>query len=108
MDAEIRALETNYTWKLTSLPAGKRAIGCKWVFKVKLRADGSVERYKAHLVAKEYNQIEGINYTESSSPVAKAVTVRLFLTLAAANGWALHKLDVNNTFLYGYLDEDII
>ncbi|KAL2225521.1 UNVERIFIED_CONTAM: Retrovirus-related Pol polyprotein from transposon RE1 [Sesamum indicum] len=107
MDTEIRALETNHTWKLTPLPAGKRAIGCKWVFKVKLRTDGSVERYKARLVAKGYNQIEGIDYTESFSPVAKTVTVRLVLTLAAANGWVLHQLDVNNAFLHGYLDEDI-
>ncbi|KAL2230371.1 UNVERIFIED_CONTAM: Retrovirus-related Pol polyprotein from transposon RE1 [Sesamum indicum] len=107
MDAEIQALEGNHTWRLTSLPAGKRAIGSKWVFKVKLRTDGSVERYKAHLVAKGFNQVEGIDYTKSFSPVAKAVTVRLMLTLAAANSWTLHQLDVNNAFLHGFIDEDI-
>ncbi|KAL0461671.1 UNVERIFIED_CONTAM: Retrovirus-related Pol polyprotein from transposon RE2 [Sesamum latifolium] len=107
MKAEIHALEKNNTWKLTPLPAGKRTIGCKWVFKTKLRTDGRVERYKARLVAKGYNQVEGIDYTDSFSPVAKAVTVRLFLTLAATNGWALQQLDVNNAFLHGYLDEDI-
>ncbi|KAL2242935.1 UNVERIFIED_CONTAM: Retrovirus-related Pol polyprotein from transposon RE1 [Sesamum indicum] len=73
---------------------------------MKLRADGSVERYKACLVSKGYNQVEGINYTESLSPVAKAVTVLLFLTLAAAKGWALQQVDVNNAFLHGYLHED--
>ncbi|KAL2244201.1 UNVERIFIED_CONTAM: Retrovirus-related Pol polyprotein from transposon RE1 [Sesamum indicum] len=107
MDAELQALEQNQTWKLTSLPAGKRPIGSKWVYKIKLRADGSIERYKARLVAKGFNQIEGIDYTESFSPVAKAVTVRLFFTLAAARGWALEQLDVNNAFLHGYLEEDI-
>ncbi|KAL0438756.1 UNVERIFIED_CONTAM: Retrovirus-related Pol polyprotein from transposon RE2 [Sesamum latifolium] len=107
MKAEIHALEKNNTWKLTPLPAGKRTIGYKWVFKTKLRTDGRVERYKARLVAKGYNQVEGIAYTDSFSPVAKAVTVRLFLTLAATNGWALQQLDVNNAFLHGYLDEDI-
>ncbi|KAL2228859.1 UNVERIFIED_CONTAM: Retrovirus-related Pol polyprotein from transposon RE1 [Sesamum indicum] len=107
MDAEIQALEGNHTWRLTPLPAGKRAIGSKWVFKVKLRTDGSVERYKARLVAKGFNQVEGIDYTESFSPVAKAVTVRLMLTLAAANNWTLHQLDVNNAFLHGFIDEDI-
>ncbi|KAL2231220.1 UNVERIFIED_CONTAM: Retrovirus-related Pol polyprotein from transposon RE1 [Sesamum indicum] len=74
---------------------------------VKLRADGIVERYKARLVAKGYNQIEEIDYTESFSPVAKAVTMHLFLTLDAANIWALHQLDVNNAFLHGCLEEDI-
>ncbi|KAL0401838.1 UNVERIFIED_CONTAM: Retrovirus-related Pol polyprotein from transposon RE1 [Sesamum latifolium] len=107
MDAEIQALETNRTWKLTPLPAGKKTIGCKWVYKTKPRADGSVERHKARLVAKGYNQVEGIDYTDSFSLVAKAVTVRLFLTLAAAKGWVLQQLDINNAFLHGYLDEDI-
>ncbi|KAL0458837.1 UNVERIFIED_CONTAM: Retrovirus-related Pol polyprotein from transposon RE1 [Sesamum latifolium] len=107
MQAEIHALEKNHTWTLTKLLAGKRAIGCKWVFKTKLRADGSVERYKARLVAKRYNQVEGIDNTDSFTPVANEVTVRLFLTLATANGCELQRLDVNNAFLHGYLDEDL-
>ncbi|KAL2246506.1 UNVERIFIED_CONTAM: Retrovirus-related Pol polyprotein from transposon RE2 [Sesamum indicum] len=107
MNEEIKALEKNRTWRLTQLPAGKCAIGCKWVYKIKLRADSSIERYKARLVAKVFNQVEGIDCNESFSPVAKAVIVRLFFTLAAAKGWILHQLDVNNTFLHGYLDEDI-
>ncbi|KAL0443868.1 UNVERIFIED_CONTAM: Retrovirus-related Pol polyprotein from transposon RE2 [Sesamum latifolium] len=78
MQAEIAALEQSHTWSLTPLPP-----------------------------AKGYNQVEGIDYTDSFSPVAKAVTVRLFLTLAAANGWFLRQLDVNNAFLHGYLDEDL-
>ncbi|KAL2242369.1 UNVERIFIED_CONTAM: Retrovirus-related Pol polyprotein from transposon RE1 [Sesamum indicum] len=107
MDAELEALERNQTWKLTTLPAGKRAIGSKWVYKIKLRADGSVERCKARLVAKGFNQVEGVDYTEIFSPVAKAVTIRLFFALAAARGWVLEQLDVNNAFLHGYLQEDI-
>ncbi|KAL0328174.1 UNVERIFIED_CONTAM: Retrovirus-related Pol polyprotein from transposon RE1 [Sesamum calycinum] len=87
--------------------ATERAIGSKWVFKTKLRADGSVERYKGRLIAKGYNQIEGIDYTDNFSLVAEAITVKLFLTLVVANGWALQLLDVNNAFLHDYLDEDI-
>ncbi|KAL0302911.1 UNVERIFIED_CONTAM: Retrovirus-related Pol polyprotein from transposon TNT 1-94 [Sesamum radiatum] len=107
MQAKIDALERNRTWQLTPLPAKKQPIGCKWVFKTKLWADGSIKRYKARLVIKGLNQIEGVDHTDNFSPVAKTVTVHLFLTLAATYGWPLHQLDVNNAFLHGYLEENL-
>ncbi|KAL0423328.1 UNVERIFIED_CONTAM: Retrovirus-related Pol polyprotein from transposon RE1 [Sesamum radiatum] len=107
MKTELDALEDSCTWKPTPLPEGKHPIGCKWVFKTKLRADGSVERYKARLVAKGFNQIPGVDYNDNFSPVAKTVTVRLFLALAAARGWPLQQMDVNNSFLHGHLNEDL-
>ncbi|KAL0409200.1 UNVERIFIED_CONTAM: Retrovirus-related Pol polyprotein from transposon RE1 [Sesamum radiatum] len=107
MQSEIDALEQNNMWKVVSLPEGKRPIGCKWVFKTKLRADGSVERYKARLVAKGFNKVAGVDYTDNFSPVAKPVTLSLFLAIAAANNWPLHQSDINNTFLHGYLEEDL-
>lgn len=79
MDAELEALSDNQTWILTELPQGKRPIGCKWVYKVKLNPDGSVERYKARLVTKGFNQQYDINYTEVFSPMAKMITVRFLL-----------------------------
>ncbi|GAA0167754.1 transmembrane signal receptor [Lithospermum erythrorhizon] len=107
MQCELDALEQNETWEVVDLPKGHKPIGCKWVFKVKYKPDGSVDKYKARLVAKGFNQIEGVEYFDSFSPVAKTVTVKNILACAAAKGWALQQLDINNAFLHGFLDEDI-
>ncbi|XP_019055631.1 PREDICTED: uncharacterized protein LOC109115749 [Nelumbo nucifera] len=107
MNKELAALEQNETWELTALPVGKKAIGSKWVYKVKLTPDGSVERCKARLVAKGYNQVEGVDYFDSCSPVAKIVTVRIFMVIATAKQWPIHQLDINNAFLHGYINEEV-
>ncbi|KAK4406353.1 Retrovirus-related Pol polyprotein from transposon RE2 [Sesamum angolense] len=107
MNEELVALDKNKTWELVPLQPGKRAIGSKWVFKLKLNQDGSVQCYKARLVAKCYNEIEGIDYFDRFSPVTKSVTMRVFLAVAVAKGWPLWQLDVNSAFLDGHLDEEV-
>lgn len=107
MQEEINALESNDTWTLVPLPPGKKPIGSKWVYKLKRHADGSVERCKARLVAKGYTQQEGIDYLDTFSPVAKLVTVKAFLALAAVRKWHLHQLDISNAFLNGDLTEEV-
>ncbi|XP_060177997.1 uncharacterized mitochondrial protein AtMg00820-like [Lycium barbarum] len=99
MEQELQALNDNQTWSMVPLPAGKVPIGCKWVFKVKYRANGEVERYKSRLVVKGYNLKEGIDFKETFSPVVKMMTVRVVLALAAANQWCLHQMDMSNAFL---------
>lgn len=107
MNAEITTLEANHTWSLVDLAPHKKPINCKWVFKIKYKYDGSIERYKARLVVKWYTQCEGLDYHEIFSLVAKLTTVRCLLDLATAKQWHLHQLDVNNAFLHGDLDEKV-
>ena len=107
MAAELHALEQNHTWTLTPLPSGHRPIGCKWVYKIKYNSDGTVERYKAQLVAKGFTQREGIDYKETFSPMAKLTTVRCLLAIAAVRHWSLHQMDVQNAFLHGDFLEEV-
>ncbi|GAU29493.1 hypothetical protein TSUD_360380 [Trifolium subterraneum] len=105
--AELSALMNTNTWILAPLPAHKKAIGCKWVFKLKLHADGSVERYKARLVAKGFTQTEGLDYLDTFSPVVKMTTIRVLMVVAASQNWPLYQLDVNTAFLHGDLNEEV-
>lgn len=107
MKNEIEALERNMTWTLERLPPSKRAIDSKWVYKIKYKPTGEVERFKARLVAKGFTQVEGVDFHETFAPVAKLVTVRSLLAVAVKKNWALHQLDVNNAFLHGDLEEEV-
>ena len=82
-------------------------ITCKWVYKVKRRPDGSVDRYKARLVARGFSQKYGIDFDETFSPVAKLTTVHVLITLAASKVWRLWQIDVKNAFLHGGIDKEI-
>ncbi|XP_074267204.1 uncharacterized protein LOC141590514 [Silene latifolia] len=107
MQKEIKALEENKTWEIVDLPTGHKPIGSKWIFKIKYKADGTIERFKERLVAKGYNQVKDKDYKDTFSPIAKFTIVITLLAVAAARGWQLHQLDINNAFLHGYLDEEV-
>ncbi|GJT38378.1 putative RNA-directed DNA polymerase [Tanacetum coccineum] len=107
MNTEIEALNKNHTWIITDLPANRKPIKCKWIYKIKYKSNGDIERYKARLVAKGFSQREGIDYDETFSHVVKMTTIRCVIALSVKNEWPLFQLDVNNAFLYGDLDEEI-
>ena len=101
------ALNENGTWHLVHLPTGKKAIGCRWVFAVKVNQDGFVARLKECLVAKGYAQTYGVDYSNTFSPVAKMTSVRLFISQLATHNLDLHQLDIKNVFLHDDLQEEV-
>ena len=107
MQDEYRSLIENRTWTLTPLPPGANIDGCKWIFKNKYNANGTFQQHKAWLMAKGYSQTEGLDYSETFSPVIKHTTIRVVLAHAVSAQWNIHQIDINNAFLNGDLHEDV-
>ena len=107
MQEELKALDQHNTWSITKLPKGKKVVGCKWIYKLKFKSDGSIERYKARLVARGFTQTFEVDYKETFAHVAKMNTVRVLLSVAVNKGWSMYQMDVNNAFLHGDLKEEV-
>jgi hypothetical protein len=109
MEEETAALHQNQTWHLVpaNLKSRRNVIDCKWVYRIKRNSDGTIDRYKACLVAKGFKQRYGIDYEDTFSPVVKATTIRVVLAISVSHGWSLRQLDVKNAFLHGVLDEEV-
>lgn len=106
-DLEYESLLENETWDLVDLPRERKAVGSRWVFKVKHHSDGQVERYKCRLVAKGYSQLYGADYDETFSPVVRFSSIRTLLSFAIQNNLHVHQMDVVTAFLNGHLEEEI-
>lgn len=107
MKEEIDSHKSNKTWVLTKLPKGKRAINSKWVFKTKRNAEGAFVRYKARLVVKGCSQKQGIDYSETFSPVVRYNSLRFLFAMAAKHDLSVHQLDAVTAFLNGELQEEV-
>ncbi|MCO5594829.1 hypothetical protein L7F22_048863 [Adiantum nelumboides] len=107
MESKYDTLLENGTWTLCDFPPGKKAIGTKWVYKLKRKPDGEIDRYKAQLVAKGYAQQKGIDYEETFAPTCRMTTVHFLYALAAHFGWDVHQSDIVTAFLNGDIFEEV-
>jgi histone deacetylase 1/2 len=109
MEEEYGALLANQTWDLVPRQSGCNVVTGKWIWTIKRRVDGTLERYKARWVLRGFTQRPGVNYDETFSPVVKPATVRTVLSLALSlsRSWPVHQLDVKNAFLHGTLTETV-
>ena len=104
---EMDSIINNNTWELSDLPPGCKALGNRWIFKRKIKVDGSIDKFKARLVIQGFRQKEGIDYFDTYAPVARTSTIRLLIALAAIHNLVIHQMDVKTAFLNGELDEEI-
>ena len=102
---ELASLEAVHTWDVVECPKGVNIVGCKWVFKIKRNAAGEIDKYKARLVAKGYSQVQGVDYDETYTPVARLSSLRTILAIATRNGWDVNVFDFQSVFLNGKLDK---
>ncbi|KAL0393234.1 UNVERIFIED_CONTAM: Retrovirus-related Pol polyprotein from transposon TNT 1-94 [Sesamum radiatum] len=105
--SEMYSIISNGTWVLVDLPLGCTTIGCKWIFKKKLKPDGSIDKFKVRLVAKGFKQNEGIDYFDTYFPVARLTMIWVLIALASVYNLLIHQMDVKTAFLYGELEEEI-
>ncbi|KAM2975746.1 hypothetical protein FF1_001874 [Malus domestica] len=107
MAEEFMALQRTSTWTLVPFQTHLNVLPNKWVYRIKRNSDGSIERFKARLVANGFHQQEGLDYSETFSPVVTHATIRLILAVALHYNWSIRQLDVQNAFLHGSLSEDV-
>ena len=107
VNSEIELILSNQTWELADLPLGNNPLGSKWIFKRKMKPDGTIDKYKARLVVKGYRQKEGLDYFDTYSPVTRITSIRMLIALAAVHDLKIHQMDVKTAFLNGELEEEI-
>ncbi|WZZ03401.1 hypothetical protein YC2023_089322 [Brassica napus] len=104
---EAGAMIKNDTWYESELPKGKKAVTSRWIFTIKYKADGHIDRKKSRLVVRGFTQTYGEDYIETFAPVAKLHTIRIVLSWTVNLRWGLWQMDVKNAFLQGDLEDEV-
>ena len=107
MVEEYDSIVHNSVWDVVLRPENKSVVSSCWIYKVEKATDGSVEKHKARFVTNGFSQVEGIDYDEAFSPVARYSTIRFMLALSAQMGWKIHQMDVKTAFLNGEIEEEV-
>jgi hypothetical protein len=107
MTEEYQSIMKNDVWDIILRPKGKFVVTSKWIYKIKHAPDGSVEKYKARFVARGFSQVEGIDYEETFSLVARYTSICTIISLSTSMGWRLHHMDEKTTFLNGEIEEEV-
>ncbi|GJS11856.1 hypothetical protein Tco_0368652 [Tanacetum coccineum] len=105
--SEIDFILQIHTWELVVLLSGCKSLGYKWIFKKKMKADGTIDKYKARLMIKGFRQSEGLGYIDTYSPVTRITSIRMVFAIAALRNLEVHQMDVKPAFLSGDLKEEI-
>jgi hypothetical protein len=107
MMEEYNSIMKNDVWEVVPRPEGKSAVTSKWLYKLKHAADGSIEKYKAHFVARGFSQVERVDYDETFALVSRYTSIRAVISIAAEMGWKIHQMDVKIAFLNGLIEEEV-
>eukprot|EP00253_Pinus_taeda_P001506 PITA_01506 len=107
MQEEYSSIMKNDVWEVVPRPEGKSVVTSRWLYKVKHVADGSIEKFKARFVARGFSQLEGVDYEETFTPVARYTSIRSIISLTAEMGWKIHQMDVKSAFLNGFIQEEV-
>jgi len=107
MNSEIKSLNDCNTWILVDKTHDMHVISCKWVFNIKRRQNGEIDRYKARLVARGFEQRSGIDYKEIYAPVARIETIRLMFALSIEENLHVHQMEVVTAYVQGKLSNEI-
>ncbi|PHT30032.1 hypothetical protein CQW23_30421 [Capsicum baccatum] len=107
VNSEIDSILSNHTWELVDLPPENKPLGSKWICKRKMKADGTIDKYKARLVVKGFKQKEDLDYFDTYLPVTRITSIRMLIVLAAVYDLQIHQMDVKTAFLNRELEEEI-